>query len=65
MNSDLLSILYSQNYMKRSAETHPLGRPGKVEEVARAIAFFASPDSSFITGQLLAVDGGRSVMCPY
>ena len=54
-----------RNYMRRSEETHPLGRPGRVEEVARAIAFFASPDSSFVTGQLLAVDGGRSVMCPY
>ena len=52
-------------YMKQSEKTHPLGRPGRVDEVAKVISFLASPDSSFVTGQTLAVDGGRSVMCPY
>jgi NAD(P)-dependent dehydrogenase (short-subunit alcohol dehydrogenase family) len=36
----------------------PLGRLGKPEEVADAIAFLASPRSGFITGQVLAVNGG-------
>lgn len=38
-----------------------LGRMGSPEDVARAIAFLTSPDSSFITGQVLRVDGGLAL----
>ncbi|KAL1466730.1 hypothetical protein MTO96_042524 [Rhipicephalus appendiculatus] len=43
----------------------PLGRIGTVDDVARAIAFLASDDASFITGHTLFVDGGciLSAMC--
>jgi 3-oxoacyl-[acyl-carrier protein] reductase len=37
----------------------PLGRYGKVEEVANAFAFLASDEASFITGTELVVDGGQ------
>jgi 3-oxoacyl-[acyl-carrier protein] reductase len=37
-----------------------LGRMGTVDEVANAVAFFASDDASYITGQVLAVDGGMT-----
>ncbi|XP_046385931.1 3-oxoacyl-[acyl-carrier-protein] reductase FabG-like [Ischnura elegans] len=51
-------------FLEHSKETHALGRPGTVEEVARAIAFLASDDASYITGHTLPVDGGRNIMCP-
>lgn len=38
----------------------PLGRTGSPSDIARAVAFLASEDASFITGQTLAVDGGWS-----
>jgi 3-oxoacyl-[acyl-carrier protein] reductase len=39
----------------------PVGRSGTAEEVAAAIAFLASPGASYITGQMLVVDGGNSL----
>ena len=40
------------------AEAIPLGRLGRAEEVASAVAFLASDEASFITGVALPVDGG-------
>lgn len=54
---------YAQ-FLEHSKTTHALGRPGNVQEVAESIAFLASDRSSFITGTLLPVDGGRHSMCP-
>ncbi|XP_023178799.1 uncharacterized protein LOC111604811 [Drosophila hydei] len=53
-----------EKFLEHCKETHALGRPGNVEEVAAAIAFLASDDASFTTGVNLPVDGGRHAMCP-
>jgi NAD(P)-dependent dehydrogenase (short-subunit alcohol dehydrogenase family) len=50
-------------FLTRSKETHPLGRPGQAEEVADLIVFLASPRAAFITGETIAVDGGRHLTC--
>ncbi|MDD4691820.1 MAG: 3-oxoacyl-[acyl-carrier-protein] reductase [Eubacterium aggregans] len=41
--------------------TIPMARPGKPEDVAAAVAFFADEASGYITGQVLCVDGGMAV----
>jgi NAD(P)-dependent dehydrogenase (short-subunit alcohol dehydrogenase family) len=46
--------------MQESSAYIPMGRFGKPEEVAQAVLFLASDDSSFVTGHLLLVDGGNT-----
>ena len=45
-------------YIEEIQKQHPMGRLGEPAEVARAIAFLASDEASFITGAILPVDGG-------
>jgi 3-oxoacyl-[acyl-carrier protein] reductase len=46
---------------RRALAETPLGRAGRPEDIAAAVAFFASPAASHITGQSLAVDGGQGM----
>jgi 3-oxoacyl-[acyl-carrier protein] reductase len=48
--------------LRQAAIEHtPLGRFGEPEEIAAAVAFFASDEAGFITGQVLSVDGGLAM----
>jgi NAD(P)-dependent dehydrogenase (short-subunit alcohol dehydrogenase family) len=42
--------------------TVPLNRPATVEEIARVVAFVASPRASYATGATFATDGGRAAV---
>jgi 2,3-dihydroxy-2,3-dihydro-p-cumate dehydrogenase len=59
---DSTQLTYRQELRARMIATIPLGRPATVTEQAAAIAFLASDDSSFITGQVLSVNGGSSML---
>ncbi len=55
--TDLTADL-SEDLKQRGVEATPLGRMGQPEEIAHAVAFLASDLASFITGEVLTVDGG-------
>jgi 3-oxoacyl-[acyl-carrier protein] reductase len=52
----------SEDLKKTIIEATPTGRMGKPEEIAAAVAFLASEEAAYITGQVLAVDGGMVMM---
>ncbi len=55
MTEEMFSDERSMAWVRRKT---PMGRPGDVEELAGAVVFLASDSSSYVTGQIIAVDGG-------
>jgi NAD(P)-dependent dehydrogenase (short-subunit alcohol dehydrogenase family) len=50
-------------FLERSRETHPLGRPGRPEDVADLVVFLCLPEAEWLTGETIPVDGGRHLTC--
>jgi NAD(P)-dependent dehydrogenase (short-subunit alcohol dehydrogenase family) len=60
MATPMLSAVMSDAQMRAFGESPPAGRLGNPSELAAAALFLASDDASFVTGSLLAVDGGQT-----
>jgi len=58
------TITGSEAALKASVALHPLGRVGEPGDVASAICWLLSPEQSWVTGQVLHVDGGMSTVQP-
>lgn len=56
------SILGTQEKVEANAQRHPLKRVGSAEDVANAAAYLLSNESSWVTGQILHIDGGMSTI---
>ena len=51
-------FLNSDLKIEKASERHPLGRIGKDEEISKLAAYLLSDDSSWVTGQVINIDGG-------
>ena len=52
------------DFREKIGKIHPLGHTGEPEDVAALVAFLASEDARFITGQIMTIDGGRLAQLP-
>jgi 3-oxoacyl-[acyl-carrier protein] reductase len=57
VDTDMTNVL-PEDVKKKILAAVPIGRMGKPEDIANAVKFLVSDDASYITGQVLAVNGG-------
>jgi NAD(P)-dependent dehydrogenase (short-subunit alcohol dehydrogenase family) len=57
-DTDVLPQLFTPEELTAIAESIPMKRLGKVEEIAALVAFLAGPSNTYITGQQIVIDGG-------
>ena len=58
-------FLNNEAKMEKSAQRHPLKRVGEADDIAAMTRFLLSDDSSWMTGQILGLDGGMSTLNPH
>jgi NAD(P)-dependent dehydrogenase (short-subunit alcohol dehydrogenase family) len=61
MDTPLVAPIMNEKRIRRVEERVPLKRHGRAEETASTVLFLVSPESSYITGQTICIDGGLSI----
>ena len=62
MTDMLIAAVPEKEGQQRLAADAPLGRIGRAEDIAGAVLFLASDEADWVTGQILSVDGGLSIL---
>jgi 3-oxoacyl-[acyl-carrier protein] reductase len=60
IQTDMTSKL-TEEQIKKLVQNVPMSRLGKPEDIAKVVAFLCSNDADYITGQVIAVDGGMTM----
>jgi 3-oxoacyl-[acyl-carrier protein] reductase len=58
IDTEMVRAAWSKEAYEERANHSPINRFGRVEEIAHAVTFLAAPESSYISGAVLVIDGG-------